>query len=106
MDHETSEICADRGAGGRCFRIRGDAFVELADAGSVWIDNDWILAGVGAVAAQQDSVWQVSGSRTGNSLEAPHDGALGTNDAGRTREIPRRNARPLRAVSFRISGGE
>src|SRR5271155_2710883 len=95
------EICAGRHAvrpAADCGAwLCGHEAVELADAASLRLACDHLLAGGGYLGPQQDPVRRTS-RRTGraHALEAPHEGPLGAHDPRGTREVPSRHARPLR----------
>src|SRR5215469_16835170 len=66
--------------------------VELADASPFWLAADHLLASPGASDPEQDSVWRVSwpgwpARAVALGLAPPLDGALGANDARRTRGV-------------------
>ena len=66
----------------RALQLHRDALVELADAGSVRLAPDHLLAGAGDIDLEQDSVWRLSRPpRAGHVLAAPDDGTLGSHDA-------------------------
>src|SRR6516165_5886508 len=72
-----------------------DEPVELADAGPFRLAADQLLASVGHLDPQQDPLrWVSRGPRSSLVLAAPDAGALGTDDARGTREVPPRRPRP------------
>src|SRR5712691_4820191 len=81
--------------------------VELADAGSVRLAHDHVLAGRRYSDPEQDPAGRISRAAGVASVLAPQDdGALGAHDARRTREIQGRHARPLRTLWADLCGNE
>src|SRR5262249_40603248 len=78
------------------FQLRRHDAVELAHASPLWLAAGFLLASGGHLDPEQDSLRRVPRAwRPPVALAAPHDGTLGTDDAGRTREISPRPAKPL-----------
>ena len=90
QDHRTRSDCHGY------IQPRGHASVELAHAGALRIAHHHLLAGIGSTGPEQSPVRRISRAAPfWWPLAASHDGAMGTDDAGRTREIPPGHARPL-----------
>src|SRR5262249_46192638 len=81
----------------RCaVQLRSHESVELAHANSFRLATDQLLASDGYLGPQQDPLRRVSRPiRSPLALAAPHDGAVGTDDARGTREVSSRRPRPL-----------
>src|SRR5271167_946624 len=107
LDFENTEVrvicCAV------CCRLQPHSHepVGLAYAGSFRLAADQLLASNGHFDPQQDPPrWFSRAPRSSLVLEAPDDGALGTDDTRGTREVPRRHSRALRPVSATRVGAE
>ena len=99
MDNERTEVRCVRGAGCGCFRFCSDELVELVDANSVWCATDQFLASPGRLDPVQDSIRRVPWpAGPPDALATANGGALGTDDPGRTREVPPGYAQGLRPV--------
>src|SRR5215831_4028718 len=85
--YKNIEVRAHGGGLPGALHLPRDAPVELADAGSVRLARDHLLAGLGDFDPEQDSVWRLPRPpRSAHVLAAPDDGTLGSHDAGRTGE--------------------
>ncbi len=80
--------------------------MELAHAAGVRAAPDHLLAGAGPAGAQQIALGVPRPLGRRHALAAAHDGAMGANDAGGTREIPRRHARPPRPLRAALARSE
>ncbi len=107
LDCKKIKIRIVRGGGHPCVRLCSHEPVELADAVALRMATHQSLAGLGPLTPQPDTLrripWPAGSTYV---LASPHDGALGTNDTRRTREVPRRHAPSLRPISTTDTGGE
>ena len=84
---ESSESVGDRRGGLCCGRVRGDALVELADAGNLRAEDDLVCTGAGFVDFEQDFAgWTASPCRRRTWMETTYGRALGEDEPGGTRE--------------------
>src|ERR1035437_3566719 len=95
------EDCGARDRGSEPVRLRGNAVVELVDAGDLWRARRYLPAGARAAGPGQDSVWRISPARRRMParLEAKHGRTGGENDSRGARKGSRGHAgaRGLRA---------
>src|ERR1700676_2371223 len=112
VENETTSICT-RGeissvcdCGGAGAELCGHAFVELADAAAFRAASDQFRASARPAGAQQAALGRIPRPLGRRTLARPHDGAMGANDARGTRQIPRRNATPLRPLRASVTRAE
>src|SRR5215469_2382025 len=102
-DDKNIEICGHCGGLPGALQLPCNASVELADAGSVRLARDHLLASPGDFDPEQDSVWRLSRPpRAAPVLAAPDDGTLGSHGARRAGKAPASHGGSVRMVA-RIS---
>src|ERR1022692_1722728 len=80
-------------------RLCGHVAVELADACSVWLAPDQLLAGVRNPRPQQDPVRRIPRpARRPYELAAPHAGAFRAHDSRGAGEVSSIHARPMQSL--------
>src|SRR5215471_17126107 len=98
-DYKNIEVRAHCGSVPGALQLPRDAPVELADAGSVRLARDHLLAGAGNTDLEQDTVWRLSRpARAAHVLAAPDDGTLGAHDPRRAGEAASIDAGAMRMV--------
>src|ERR1700719_1094192 len=110
VNHETKSICTRSEIHSLCHcrrhgaQLRGHEPLELADAAAFRAAPDQLRASARPAGAQQAALGWIPRPLGRRTLARTHDGALGPNDARRTRKIPRRHARPLRPLRAPSTG--
>ena len=107
-DPEGFESVGDRSGGLCCGRVRGDALVELADAGNLRAEDDLVCTGAGFIDFEQNFAgWTASPCRRRTWMETTDGRALGEDEPGGTREdeVGHEGAVGLSAVWERENSG-
>src|ERR1035437_7680350 len=89
------EDCGDRDRGSEPVRLRGNAVVELVDAGDLWRARHYLPAGARTARPGQNSIWRISPSRRRlprPRMEAKHGRTVGENDSRGARTVSRGHA--------------
>lgn len=107
MDFTRIEIRVVCSAVPDAVQLSGPAFMELAHASSLRLALDHFLASGGRLDSEQDPLRRVPwATRATHVLATAHDGALGTDDARRAREVSSRLPWRLRPVSSADCGNK